>query len=413
VRTRFPALAFVAYRRYLIGQGVSQAGTWMQNVAQALLVLQLTGRGTDLGLIVGAQYLPMLVLSPLAGAVLDRVDLRRVLLATQLASLCLALGLGVVTATGSARLWTVFCFALGLGLTQVVDTPARQTFMYELVVREALPSGIALSNVSSNAARIFGPTLATFSASLLGLAPCFFLNSVTYLFLFAILWRIRLSGDAALGDRAAQLAPFTAGLRYVCSRRELWTALMLALMIGLFAWEFQVTLPLLAAFAFHNEAAYGTMTTVMAVGAVFGGLLSATSRGGSGRRVALLTAAFGVSIAAAACAPNLATALIALVPVGALGTSVVAQGNTYLQLTSDASMRGSVVTFWTAAILGTAPIGAPLAGVIADDFGARWALAGGGIATVLGALAVAPALPGARARDVSWRRLRPEPAEAG
>lgn len=394
VRTRFPALGVVAYRRYLVGQVVSQAGTWMQNVAQALLVLQLTGRGADLGLIVGAQFLPLLVLSPVAGTVLDRVDLRRALLATQLACLCLALGLGVVTALGSARLWTVFCFALGLGLTQVVDLPARQMFMYELVGREALPSAIALNNVSSNVARIFGPTLATLSASLLGLAPCFFLNSATYLFMFGILWRIRWSGD--VGRRAARLAPFTAGIRYVCSRRDLWVALLLALIIGVFAWEFQVTLPLLAAFAFHNKAAYGTMTTAMAVGAVLGGLMSAASRGGSGRRFALLTAAFGASLAAVACAPDLTTALIALVPVGALGTSVIAGGNTYLQLTSDASMRGSVITFWTAAILGTAPIGAPVAGTIADHLGARWALAAGGIVTALGALAVAPALPGCK-----------------
>jgi len=267
----------------------------MQNVAQALLVLQLTGRGTDLGLIVGAQFLPLLVLSPVAGTVLDRVDLRRALLATQVACLSLALGLGVVTAMGSARLWTVFWFALGLGFTQVVDLPARQMFMYELVGREALPSAIALNNVSSNTARIFGPTLATFSAGLLGLAPCFFLNSATYLFMFGILWRIRLSGD--MGRRAARLAPFTAGIRYVCSRRNLWVALLLALIIGVFAWEFQVTLPLLAAFAFHNKAAYGTMTTAMAVGAVLGGLISAASRGGSGRRFALLTAAFGASLA--------------------------------------------------------------------------------------------------------------------
>ena len=393
ITRRFPALGERNFRRYLFGQSISQSGTWMQNVGQALLVLDLSRSGTDLGLVVAAQYLPMLLLGPIGGLVIDRLDTRRCLLATQSASAALAALLGMLTAVDATRLWMVYCFAAVLGLVNAVDTTARQIFIFDLVGADRLPNAIGINNVNSNAARIIGPSVAGLLAATVGTAACFLINAATFVVMVAVLLLIRIGERYRPIVEPSGRGQLREGFAYVRKRPEMMATLALAAVVGTFAWEFQVTLPLLAEFTYGGSpTAYGLMFSCRAVGSVIGGVAAATLWAPSGRNFAVLGVALGVTIVAAAAAPTLPLTLAALVPVGAMATALVSIGNTLLQLSSEPGMRGRVISLWTAAVLGTTPIGAPIVGWIGDALGPRYGLGFGGVAAIIGALLVLPVL---------------------
>ncbi len=392
------------YRLYFGGQAVSLAGTWMQTVAQGWLVLQLTGSSTLLGVVTACQFIPVTFLGPMGGVVVDRFDTRRLLIATQAAAGALATILGVLTVTGAVELWMVFVVAIGLGMVAVVDTPARLTIVLELVGPELVSNAVTLNSVNMNAARVVGPSLAAVTIALIGIGPCFLLNGASYIAVIAALIVL---------DRATMLPKIVTprakgqvreGLRYVWRTPTLRTPLLMMVVIGTLAYEFQVILPVMAEDTFHGDAGtYGVMTAAMGVGAVIGGLFVAGKSNHGIDALVRISVIFAVTIALVAVSPTLPIAVAALVLVGAASISFLARANTTLQLSADPLMRGRVMALWTVAFLGTTPIGGPVVGWIGQYIGPRW-----GLATAAAACLGAAALGASR----TWIVARRSAAEA-
>ena len=374
------------YRLYTAGQGVSLAGTWMQTVGLGLLVLQLTGSGTSLGLVTAAQYIPVLLLAPLGGVLTDRVDTRKLLVCTQAATGVLALTLGLLTISGNVRLWMVYTIASGAGLLQVVDNPARQLFALQLVGPEHLTNAITLNTVNMNLARVIGPAIGAFISTTIGVGPCFLVNAGTFLVVIVALLAMRTSEMYPKVRTPRAKGQVREGLRYVNRTPGLRTPLIMMALIGTLAYEFQVSLLLAAKYTFHGDGGtYGLMMSAMGVGAVAGGLVTASrERHGLGTLIST-SAAFGVLMLAVAVAPSLPLAVVALVLLGAVNISFISRANATLQLTADPAMRGRVMALWTVAFMGSTPVGGPIVGWIGEHVGPRWALATGGLACLVAA----------------------------
>jgi MFS family permease len=383
------------YRLYFIGQLISVAGTWMQTVAQSFLVLDLTHSGTQLGLTTAARFAPMLVFGPAGGLVADRMDKQRVLYVTQTLAGLLAGAFAVLLTTHGMRLWVVYLLALALGFVNVFDNPARQSFISEMVPPADLPNAVTLNSVSMNLARVFGAALGGTIVAGLGLALCFAVNAVSYIAVLISLAAMHRS--ELFPARRARKAPgqVRQGLRYVRQTPELLIPLVMIAVVGTLAWEFQVTLPLMASKVFGRGAAvYGMMASVMGVGAVAGGLLSAARQRAKPRARALCVAAigWGAAILAAAAAPDLPLELVALLFVGYGSITFNSMAKTSLQLAAEPMMRGRVMALWALAWLGSTPVGGPVVGWLGQEAGARWSLVAGGAATLACGVLARPAL---------------------
>lgn len=383
-RRMFSSLRVRNYRLYLAGQAVSLSGTWMQSVAQGWLVLELTGSGTAIGLVLALQFLPVLLLGPVGGVLPDRFDKRHLLFATQAAAGMLAAALGLLVLFDLIRLWMVYVLATGLGFVNLVDNPTRQTFIGEMVGSDHLTNAVSLNSVLVNLARVIGPAVAGALILTVGLAPCFLVNAGSYLAVIAALAAMRVEDLRRSPRQPRRRGQLREGLRYVRRTPTLFIPLLMMAVVGTLTYEFQVILPLLARFTFDGDAGtYSAMTACMGGGAVVGGLLTAAA--GRRRTTALATTAvaFGTVQLAAALAPGLWVALALLVLVGAASISFLALGNATLQLASAPEMRGRVMALWGVAFLGSTPVGGPLMGWIGEHLGPRYGLGLGGLAALL------------------------------
>jgi len=393
LRNVVSSLAVRNYRLYFCGQLVSVVGTWMQTVAQSFLVLHLTNSGTALGLATAARFLPMFLFGPIGGLAADRLDKRRVLYVTQTLSGLLAGVFVVLIGTGTIEMWMVYLLALALGGVTVFDNPARQSFIPEMVHPEKLSNAVTLNSVSMNMARVFGAALGGVFVAVLGLAACFALNGVSFVAVLISLAMMRSADLYPAPAVAKEKGQVRSGLRYVRRTPELIVPLVMIAVIGTLAWEFQVSLPLMARYTFHKGAAtYGLMASVMGAGAVVGGLITASRQAPRARALALAAMGWGIAILAAAVAPTLPWELGAMVFVGYGSITFNSMAKTTLQLAAIPAMRGRVMALWAVAWLGSTPIGGPIVGWVAQEFSARWSLAVGGLPTVLIALGAWPAL---------------------
>jgi MFS family permease len=403
------------YRLFCFGQLVSVAGTWMQTVAQSFVVLGLTHSGTQLGLATAARFLPMFVFGPLGGVFADRMDKRRVLYLTQSLSGLLAAVFAVTVGTHVIRLWLVYLLAIALGFVNVFDNPARQSFISEMVPPADLPNAVTLNSVAMNMARVFGAALGGVIAAAIGLALCFACNALSFAAVLVSLAAMRRSELFPAKRVARKKRQVRQGLRYVRRTPELMIPLLMIAVVGTLAWEFQVTLPLMASNAFHRgAAAYGVMASVMGAGAVAGGLISAARSRPRARALCLAAVGWGIAILAAAAAPSLPLELVALVFVGYGSITFNSLAKTTLQLAAKPEMRGRVMALWALAWLGSTPIGGPIVGWAGQVAGPRWALVIGGLPTVLCGIAALPALTRID-RRAAQRRATAEaiaPAEA-
>jgi MFS family permease len=381
------------YRLYFFGQLVSVMGTWMQTVAQSFLVLVLTHSGTALGLVTAVRFVPILLFGPAGGLFADRRNKRRIMYVTQALSGMLAAIFAILTGTHVIQMWSVYLLALSLGFVHIFDNPARQSFISEMVPSDDLANAVTLNSVSVNLARIFGAAVGGVLAAVLGLALCFTCNALSY---GAVLLSLAAMNGALLYPaKPVKKMPgqIRAGLRYVRETPELLIPLLMIALVGMLAWEFQVTLPLMASKVFGGGAgSYGVMASLMGVGAVAGGLISAARSRPKARSLCLAAIGWGVAITAAAVAPTLPLELIALVFVGYGSITFNSYAKTTLQLAADPTMRGRVMALWFLAWQGSTPIGGPLVGWIAQETDARWALVAGGIPTLICGLLAFPAL---------------------
>ena len=381
------------YRLFFFGQLVSIAGTWMQTVAQSFVVLDLTHSGTQLGLTTAARFLPMFVFGPLGGVFADRMDRRRVLYVTQALSGLLAGVFAVTVGTHSIRLWIVYLLALALGFVNVFDNPARQSFISEMVSTGDLPNAVTLNSVAANMARVFGAALGGVIAAAIGLALCFTFNALSFGAVLVSLAAMRTSELFPAERVSRQKKQVRQGLRYVRNTPELLIPLLMIAVVGTLAWEFQVSLPLMASEVFHGGAgSYGVMASVMGGGAVVGGLISAARARPRARALCLAAIGWGIAILAAAVAPSFALELAALVFVGYGSITFNSLAKTTLQLAAKPEMRGRVMALWALAWMGSTPIGGPIVGWTGQAIGARWALVIGCVATLACGVLALPAL---------------------
>jgi MFS family permease len=380
----FSSLFIRNYRLYYIGQIISTSGTFMQSVAQAWLVLTLTNSGTALGLTAALQYVPILVLGPYGGVIADRFSKRKILYFTQSISGILALILGTLVAFSLVKVWMVYILAFCLGMVNVFDNPTRQSFYIELVGPNHLRNAVTLYSTLVNLARIIGPAIAGVLISVVGLAPCFYINGFSYaavVIMLSMMHTDELLSGPPVPRAKGQLSE---GLKYVVSTPVLGSTLLMMAIIGTLTYEFQVSLPLIAQFTFHGDASsYAFLTASMGTGAAVGGIFFASRKGITPYKLVSAALLFGLAILTAAFMPSLLLSGLALVLVGACSINFSSLGNSILQLSSSPQMRGRVMSFWSVAFLGSTTIGGPIVGWFAGAAGARWGLALGGLAAVI------------------------------
>ncbi|HEX3707400.1 MAG TPA: MFS transporter [Mycobacteriales bacterium] len=383
----FASLLNANYRLYFVGQAISLVGTWMQTIAQSYLVFRLTDSGTDVGLIVALQTLPVMLLGPYGGVIADRVDKRRLMIVLQAVMGVQALVLGLLVITHVVNMWEIGVLAVILGLNNTFENPARQTFVLEMVGPDNLRNAVTLNSVLVNVARAVGPAAAGLIIEAGGIGICFLINAASFIAVVSSLLRMNLHTLSPSTPARRGKGQLREGFRYVRSQVGLAIPLAMMAIVGCLAYEFQVTLPVVAARAFHGGAStYGFMTGSMGVGAVIGGLWAA-GRGKVGlASMVRSSVVFAVVIAAASVAPNLGLEIVALAAVGAASVTFLSKGNTTLQLAADPQMRGRVMALWAVAFLGSTPIGGPVAGFVAQHVGARWGLALGAFACAVAAI---------------------------
>ncbi len=389
-RSTFSSLKVPNYRLYFSGQLISLIGTWMQTTAQAWLVLTLTNSPTTLGLVVALQTIPVMLLGPYGGVIADRVDKRRLMVVLQSMMGLQALVLGLLSVFGIVRLWEICVLAVVLGLNNTFEMPARQAFVREMVGKDELRNAITLNSVTANAARAVGPAIAGVLIATAGVGWCFLANAASFV---AVVVSLIVMDRAALApsrpERRAR-GQLREGLAYAMGTTEIAVPLVMMAVVGTLAYEFQVTLPVLARGTFHGGSeAFGFMTAAMGVGAVVGGLVTA-ARGRTGLRPMLIACAgFGLAMLLCALSPALPIAYLALLLVGWGSVSFIAIGNSTIQLSSAPNMRGRAIALWQVAFQGTTPIGGPFIGWIIAATGARSGLMVGalscGVAIAAGA----------------------------
>lgn len=379
----FRSLSGFNYRLWAGGAIVSNVGTWMQRTAQDWIVLtQLThNNATAVGVVMALQFGPQILLLPVTGFAADHLDRRKLLIATQLSMGALALGLGALTISGFVQLWHVYVFAFLHGCVSAFDSPARQTFVSELVGETDLSNAVALNSTSFNTARMIGPAIAGILIGYVGCGWVFIINGVSFAAVIVSLCLLRI-GELHLRDRPLPTSGgLVEGFRYVSKRPDLKTVLLMLFLIGTFGLNFPIFISTMAVTVFHTGAArYGLLTSIMAIGSVTGALLSARR---AKPRVAFLLAGgaiFGLGCALAAIMPNYWLFGLALMIIGISAQTFTTTANSTVQLATEHVMRGRVMAIYLAIALGGTPIGAPLVGWIADQFGARWALAVGAAA---------------------------------
>ena len=386
-RQTFSSLKVPNYRLYFSGQSISLAGTWMQMTAQSWLVLTLTHSSTDIGLVVALQTLPILLLGPYGGVIADRVDKRRLMIVLQTAMGFQALALGLLTVSGAVRFWEVCVLAVILGLNNAFEVSARQSFVREMVGPGELRNAITLNSVTANAARAVGPGIGGILIATVGVGVCFLVNAASFIAVVTSLLLMDRSALTPSTPTARARGQLREGLRYAVRIPHIAIPLAMMSLVGLLAYEFQVSIPVFAQQTFHGGAeVFGFMTAAIGIGAVIGGLFTA-ARGRTGLRPMIIASAgFGVAILLAGFAPVLALVYPALLLVGWASVSFIAIGNSTIQLAADPGFRGRTIALWQVAFQGTTPIGGPLIGWIIARSNARIGLAVGGVSCLVAAL---------------------------
>lgn len=385
----FRSLSVLNYRIWFAGAMVSNVGTWMQRTAQDWIVLtQLTDHNaTAVGVVMALQFGPQLVLMPWSGLIADRLDRRKLLMLTQTLMGVLALGLGVITVTGVVELWHVYLFALGLGVVAAIDAPARQTFVSELVPDDNLANAVALNSASFNGARLIGPAAAGMLTVAVGAGWVFLINAVTFAFTVVAMTLLRTRQLRTQPRPPRERGQLVAGFRYVWKRPDIVAVLITVFLVGTFGFNFAIFTSTMATVEFGMGASeFGLLSSIMAVGSVAGALLSARRSRPRMRLVVGGAFFFGVTCLIAALMPGYVAFAISLAFVGLTSLTLMTTANAYVQTTTEPAMRGRVMALYMAIFAGGTPLGAPLVGWVADQYGPRWSL---GVAAASGLIAAA------------------------
>ena len=382
----FHSLKFFNYRLWFIGALVANVGTWMQRVAQSWLVLTVLtdNDGSAVGMVIGLQFLPVLLFSPYAGVLADRLPLRKLLITTQVLLGVLAGALGAIVLGGVAELWHVYVFAFLLGVIAAFDAPARQTFVGEMVPQDSLPNAVALNSTSFNIARLIGPAVAGFLIAAVGTGWVFVINAVTFAATIASLALMRRNELHPLPHSPRGRGQVREGIAYVRGRSDIMVIMLVVSVVGAMGLNFQLTSAVMATEVFGKGAEeYGILGSVLAIGSLTGALIAARRRHPRVRIVIAAAFAFGVVSGLMAIAPTWELYVLSCVLVGWTSLTMMTSANATVQMTTEPGMRGRVMSLYMMVFLGTTPVGSPVVGWIADTWGARWSVGAGAIASVL------------------------------
>jgi MFS family permease len=421
------ALRHRNFQLFFSGQLISLVGTWMQTVAQSWLVYRLTGSGLKLGAVGFASQIPVFLFAPLGGIAADRYDRRRVVIATQTASMLLAFALAGLTLSEKVQVWHVFVLAALLGVVNAFDVPTRQSFLVDMVGKEDLMNAIALNSSMFNGARVIGPAVAGILVAKLGEGWCFFANGVSYIAVIIGLLLMNVNAAARVSAQTSPLEHIVEGFRFVSRTAPIRALLELLGVVSVTGMPYVVLMPIFAARILHSggqelaallgshdlgAVRLGILMGATGVGALLGALTLAMRSGvrGLGKWVTACCAGFGMSLILFAFSPFFWVSVILLMPVGYFIMLQMACSNTLIQVMVPDALRGRVMAAYSIMIMGLAPIGALLGGALADRLGAPLTVAIGGLAAVAGAWWFGVQLPKIR---VEARQLIVAQAMAG
>jgi MFS family permease len=408
LRRTFGSLDTHNYRLYFFGDLVSHIGGWMQTMAEAWLVLRLTDNGAAVGATFAFRFLPVLLFGLWGGTVADRFNRRKLLLITQAAAAVLAIVLWLIVLTGVVEVWMVFALAVALGLVTVINEPARQAFLEEMVGRDRVANAVALSSAVMNSARITGPALAALLIPLFGVAWVFFVNALSF---FAVVSALVAMRPAELNTLhlPTERPRIREGLAYAWSITEIRATIVLVGVVGTLVYNFPTFLTLMANDTFHGGAGLaGYLMALLGVGTVIGALTAAHRARPSSRTVVIAAAWLGVSLLVAAALPSRFAFELALVPLGALAVFFGSSANGHMQISSAPKRRGRVMAIYSLLTLGTTVAGGPFIGWVCQHWTPRTGLGVAGLATLVAAAVVAVPRP-ARIRDDAIALDQPTP----
>jgi MFS family permease len=381
LRRIFGSLQSRNYRLFFFGQIVSYVGEWMQIMAEAWLLLRLTHNGAAVGGTFAFRFAPVLLFGLWGGVIADRFDRRRLLVLTQSLSGVLAIALWLLVLSDSAAVWSVYAIAFGLGLVTVVDHPAHNAFVEEMVGADQMPNAVALNSATLNSARITGPAIAAVVIAQFGVAWVFFVNAVSFGAVVGSLLLMR-RGELLPVQRSAEPPRVREGLRYAWGIREMRPTIIVLGVVGTLVWNFPTFTTLLADRSFHGGAGLaGVLMAVLGVGTVIGALTAAHRARTSARLVLLSGVALGVAMTVTATVPTEPLVIASLVPTGALAVFFGAMANSHMQALSHQSFRGRVMSMYSLLGLGSTVIGGPLVGWISQEWSPRVGMGVAGVAT--------------------------------
>ncbi|HZJ27559.1 MAG TPA: MFS transporter [Acidimicrobiia bacterium] len=377
----FASLGNRNFRLFFVGQGVSQIGNWLTLVAQTLLVLKLTGNGVAIGVLAAFQFGPILLIGAWTGLVADRSDKRKLLFIVQVFAMAQTFVLAGLAFMDQPPLAAIYIVAAAGGVTLAFDNPARRAFVVEMVPTDQVNNAVSINSAIMTSSRIIGPALAGLLIATVGFGWAFVFDGVSYIAVLVALAMMRTSElrPSAVTERAK--AQVRAGLRYVATVPDLWVPLAMMAVVGTFAFNFQVVLPLLVTRTFGGgDTAFTMLFSVISVGALVGALMTARRSFVGVREVAGSAVAFGVAMLAFAAAPNLAFAFPVGLFVGASSIAFLTASTAIVQLRASPEMRGRVLALQAIVFLGSTPVGGPILGYVSDTLGPRAGVAIGGVA---------------------------------
>ena len=372
IRT-FASLSIRNYRYFFIGALISNLGTWIQRIGQDWLVLtDLTDNSsTALGIVTALQFLAIPLLSPYAGAIIDRYSKRTMLIITQVALMITGIGLWALVATDLVQLWHVYVFALITGAISAFDNPARAAFVTEIVPQDYITNAVGLNSTSFNGARLIGPGLAGLLVAAFDVGPTLLINALSFLgMIIAVL--LMHTDEMHPAKRTGTRGGAMDGLRYLAHRPDLIVVLIIVFVMGTFGMNFQIFNATMSTVEFQvGSAEFGLLGTIMAVGTLAGSLLAASRTKPTLRTLLLSTGAFAVSTLALAFAPNYTVYAILLIPAGFFALTALTTANASVQLGTAPEFRGRVMAVYMAIFMGGTPLGSPLIGWVGQVLGPR------------------------------------------
>lgn len=404
----FRSFSTFNYRIWFLGALVSNIGGWMQATAQDWVVLtELTDNdATAMGVTMALQFGPPLVLVSVTGWVADRFDRRKILLITQSVLMLLAIGVAALLLTGIMTLPIMFGFALAFGVANAFDAPARQAFVSDMVALEDASNAVALNSASFNMARLIGPAVGGLLIVVVGTGWVFVFNAATFLAMLIALVLIR-SRELLPRIKSKGRTGLAAGFRYVWGRSDLKITFLMVFLVGAFGMNFPIFASTMALEFGRDADGYGVLSSVLAIGSLAGALLAARRDRARVRVLIFAAGGFGVASVISAWMPSYWSYAAVLIFVGFSTVSMLTTANGYVQTTTDPALRGRVLALYMAVVMGSTPIGAPIAGWITDVAGPRAAILVGGVAGLVAmAVGVAWILASGRLRRHEGSRFR-------